>query len=96
MGYITIKIQRGRGKSNLYTINRQKLLPVLPKIGSPDCRSKPAIAIAAELLREEERRKEALLRKLGLEEGSTIWIAANERASKNRALPECDPLAGEP
>ena len=76
VGYITIKVQRGRGKSNLYTINRQKLLPVLPKIGSPDCRSRPAIAIAAELLMEEERKKEGLLRHLGLEEGSTVWIAA--------------------
>jgi hypothetical protein len=76
VGYITIKIQRGRGKSNLYTINRQKLLPVLPKIGSLDCRSKPAIAIAAELLEEEERKKEGLLRHLGLEEGSTVWIAS--------------------
>ena len=76
VGYITIKIQRGRGKSNLYTLNRQKLLPVLPKIGSPDCRSKPAVAIAAEFKMEEERKKEGLLRHLGLEEGSSIWIAA--------------------
>jgi hypothetical protein len=54
-------------------------LPVFQKIGSEDCRSKPAVQIAAEL-REEEREKEenpeALLLKLGLTPGSGVWIAA--------------------
>jgi MarR-like DNA-binding transcriptional regulator SgrR of sgrS sRNA len=80
LGYISIKVQRGRGKSNLYTINRQQLLPISEKIGSPDYRSKSAIQIASELLREEEKNKEenpeALLLKLGLTRGSVVWIAA--------------------
>ena len=38
MGYLTIKIQHGRKKSNIYTLNRQKLLPVFQKTGNPDCR----------------------------------------------------------
>jgi len=80
LDYIGIKVQRGRGKSNLYTINRQKLLPILPKIGSPDCRSKSAIQSAPELLMEKERKEdqnpEALLLKLGLTRGSVVWIAA--------------------
>ena len=74
-GYISILVQRGRGKSNLYTINRQKLLPILEKIGNPDCRSKSAIQIAPELKREKERKKEELLLRLGLTEGSSVWVA---------------------
>src|SRR5205823_1387569 len=57
VGYLTIRIQKWRTKSNTYTINRQKLVPVLPKTGNEDCRSKPAIQTAAELKEEKEGKK---------------------------------------
>ena len=87
VGYIIIRPGRGRNHPNQYTLNLQKLLPVSKKTGSLDCMSKPAIAIAPELLREEEREKEetpeALLLKLGLTPGSQVWIASmNGHSSK--------------
>jgi DNA-binding MarR family transcriptional regulator len=75
-GYITIVVRKGRGHSNLYHLNRKRILPYLDKTGSPEFRSKPEVQTSDELLLEEERKKEGLLRHLGLEEGSTVWIAA--------------------
>ena len=74
--YITIIIRGGRGHSNLYTINPKHILHPLEKPRSPDFTPKGEIQTSPELLLEEERKKEGLLRHLGLEEGSTIWIAA--------------------
>jgi hypothetical protein len=75
-GYITILVRKGRGHSNLYHLNRKRILPYLDKTGSPEFRSKPEAQTSDELLLEEERKKEGLLRHLGLEEGSTVWVAS--------------------
>ena len=75
LGYVTVKIQRGRDKSNIYTLNRKRILPILPKIGSPDFLSKSEVQTSPEL-EEQKERKEGLLRHLGLKKGSSVWIAA--------------------
>jgi hypothetical protein len=74
--YITIIVRKGRGYSNLYHLNRKRILPYLDKTGSPEFRSKPEVQTSDELLKEEEKNKEGLLRYLGLEEGSKVWIAS--------------------
>jgi hypothetical protein len=67
-GYISIRVRRGRGKSNVYTINRISISPVSPqngkssvpifqKIGNPDFLSKSEVQTSPELLMEEEREK---------------------------------------
>jgi DNA-binding PadR family transcriptional regulator len=67
-GYISIRVRRGRGKSNTYTINRKSTSPVsakngksthpiFPKIGNPDFLSKSEVQTSPELLMEEERKK---------------------------------------
>jgi Helix-turn-helix domain len=80
VGYITIQGGGGRKHPNQYTLKVQKLLHGSKKPGNNYCTSKRAIAIAPELLMEEEREKEenpeALLLKLGLTRGSVVWIAA--------------------
>ncbi len=84
VGYITIQGGGGRKHPNQYTLNVQKLLHGSKKPGSPDCTFRRAIAIAPELILEEEKNKEGLLRHLGLEEGSTVWIAAMNGHLKTR------------
>lgn len=76
MSYISTEVQRGRNHSNLYTINRTRICPVSEKIGHGDVRSKSDMQVSPEFKEEEERKKEGLLRHLGLEEGSEIWIAS--------------------
>jgi hypothetical protein len=79
-GYITFLILRGRGHSNLYTINTKRILHLFEKTRSLDFTSKGEAQTSPELLKEEEGKKEenpeGLLRKLGLTPGSTVWIAA--------------------
>ena len=75
MGYISVKVQRGRNYTNLVTINRTQICPVFEKIGHVGVPSKPDIEVSTQL-QEEKEKKEGLLRHLGLEEGSSIWIAA--------------------
>ena len=73
--YVRIKIQRGRNKSNVYTLNRKRILPIFSKIGILGFLSKSEIQTSPELIEEKEK-KEGLLRHLGLEEGSSVWIAS--------------------
>jgi MarR-like DNA-binding transcriptional regulator SgrR of sgrS sRNA len=75
-GYITTIVHRGRGHTNRYTINTKHILHLFEKTRSPDFTSKGEIQTSPELLQEEERKKEGLLRHLGLQEGSSVWIAA--------------------
>jgi len=75
-GYITTVVRRGRGHTNLYVINPKHILHLFEKIRSLDFTSKGEAQTSPKFLKEEEKNKEGLLRHLGLEEGSTIWIAA--------------------
>ena len=74
--YITIVVRKGRGHSNLYHLNRKRILPYLNKTGSPDFRSKPEVQTSDEFLLEEEKKKALLLEHLGITEGSELWIAS--------------------
>jgi MarR-like DNA-binding transcriptional regulator SgrR of sgrS sRNA len=79
-GYITIIVRRGRGHSNLYTINMKPRLHISGKIRSLDFISKYEAQTSPELLKEEEKNKEEtpeeLLLRLGLTPGSGVWIAS--------------------
>jgi hypothetical protein len=79
-GYITTIVRRGRGHSNLYTINTKRILHLFEKTRNLDFTSKGEAQTSPELLREEERKKEEnpepLLLMLGLTPGSGVWIAA--------------------
>jgi len=75
LAYLKVKIQRGRDKSNIYTINRKRILPISGKIGNLGFLSKSEVQTSPEL-EEQKEKKEGLLRHLGLEEGSGVWIAA--------------------
>jgi MarR-like DNA-binding transcriptional regulator SgrR of sgrS sRNA len=78
-GYITTIVRRGRGHSNLYTINTKYILHLFEKTRSPDFTSKGEAQTSPEFLKEEEKNKEenteALLLRLGLTPGSTVWQA---------------------
>jgi DNA-binding MarR family transcriptional regulator len=78
-GYITIIVRRGRKHSNLYTINMTSMRHISEKIRHPDVTSKYDIQMSPELKKEEEKNKEenpeALLLRLGLTPGSTVWQA---------------------
>jgi hypothetical protein len=74
-GYIKVKIQRGRDRSNIYTLNRKRILPVSKKTGNPDFLFKSEVQASAEL-EEQKERKEGLLRHLGISEGSVVWVSA--------------------
>jgi hypothetical protein len=74
-GYIKVKIQRGRDKSNIYTLNRKRILPILGKTGNLDFLFKSEVQASPEL-EEEKERKEGLLRHLGVSEGSVVWVSA--------------------
>ena len=56
-GYVRIKIQRGRNKSNIYTLNRKRILPILEKIGNLDFLSKSEVQTSFELIEEKGERK---------------------------------------
>jgi MarR-like DNA-binding transcriptional regulator SgrR of sgrS sRNA len=75
-GYIIILVRRGRGHSNLYTINMTSKRHILGKIRHPGDVSKYDIQVSSELKEEQERKKEELLSHLGLTKGSAIWVAA--------------------
>jgi MarR-like DNA-binding transcriptional regulator SgrR of sgrS sRNA len=75
-GYITTVIRKGRGRSNLYTINPKRILHLLEKTRSLDFTSKGEAQTSPELLMEEERKKEKFLLQLGRTPGSQVWIAS--------------------
>jgi len=75
IGYIKAKIQKGRNQSNIYTLNRKRILPTSKKTGHLDFLFKSEVQTSAELEGEKERKK-GLLRHLGISEGSVVWVSA--------------------